>query len=43
MNHLMDIAIIGVIIAFQTLAGYRENKYLGAILPLAFLAAVGVF
>ena len=24
MNHLMDIAIIGVIIAFQTLAGYRE-------------------
>lgn len=43
MNHLKDIAIIGVIIAFQTFAGYRENKYLGAILPLAFLAAVGVF
>lgn len=47
MNNGLEIVLIIGVIAFQTLAGYIGNKYLGAILPIIFsgiiiyLAAVG--
>jgi NhaP-type Na+/H+ or K+/H+ antiporter len=40
MNNLMEILIIGGVIAFQTVSGYMGNKYMGAILPVVFSGLV---
>ncbi len=41
MNHLMEIAIIGVIIAFQTFAGYREKQVPGRLASACFHGRCG--
>ena len=40
MDNLIELLIIIAVIAFQSLSGYIGNKYLGSILPIAFLCFV---
>ncbi|WP_010006991.1 hypothetical protein [Leuconostoc fallax] len=41
MDRLLEILIFAGIIAFQTFAGYIDNKYMGVILPVIFTGIVG--
>ena len=40
MSSFLLILFIVALIAFQSFAGYKQNKYLGAIIPVVFCAIV---
>lgn len=43
MSTVLDLIVIVGTIAFQTYSGYRNNKWMGAILPLIFAVLVIFF
>jgi hypothetical protein len=43
MDNVIEIIVIVGVIGFQTFSGYIGNKYLGAVLPIAFSGLVLYF